>query len=50
MEAKQFLKTHSGVVEDALNDYKRWFDEEQENYEEVSQALSDLADVEEIWK
>lgn len=45
MNAKQFLNKHNGIIIDALDDYQRWSDEGEDNYESCKEALKDFDEV-----
>ena len=46
MKCKEFLEKHYDKVKTALTDYQRWFDESDEQYDEMQTAINDLNNLE----
>lgn len=43
MKAKEYLKEHNGIILEALQDYKKWFDDER--IQLIDRAIDDLNEV-----
>lgn len=45
MKADKFLQKHNGIIYDALNDYMKWFDDDEDIHKSCQEAIDDLGEV-----
>lgn len=48
MKLKQYWEKHAGIIETALCDYLRWFEDGEENQDTIQQALNDINNIEDL--
>ncbi|MCK5225200.1 MAG: hypothetical protein KAQ89_00630 [Planctomycetes bacterium] len=43
--ADEFIEKHSDIINEALCDYIRWYDDDEEQFKHIQEAIDDLEDV-----